>query len=153
MARPIERGTNVRLRRTSRDANVQAMSARPPQAPLRVVVVDDHATVRRTLRRHLSRQPGFEVVGEACDGRSAVDVCLVARPDVALIDLRMPVMDGLDTIRALGAATPEARLVLHSACAGEQAGAEAIAAGATAVIDKSASLEELLAALRPGGIA
>lgn len=123
-----------------------------PRPPLRMVLADDHAAARQILRRHLSRQAGFEVVGEASDGRAALVVCLLARPDVALIDLRMPIMDGLDVIRALGAAALEARLVLHTAAPGEPAVAEALAAGAAAVIDKAAPLAELLAAVRPGGV-
>ena len=113
-----------------------------------MVVADDHAGARRAVRRVLEWNAGFDLVGEAGDGRSAVVLCVLARPDVALIDVRMPDMGGFEAVRAIRAALPAARVVLFTAFADAAARAQAHAAGATALVGKDAPLDELLAVLR-----
>jgi DNA-binding NarL/FixJ family response regulator len=82
---------------------------------IRVIVADDQEIVRTGLRMILDAQPGIEVVGEAADGRSAVELARRVRPDVSLLDIRMPVMDGIEATRALagpGVADPLAVVVI-----------------------------------------
>jgi DNA-binding NarL/FixJ family response regulator len=81
----------------------------------RVVVVDDVADIRWLLRAALDADGRFEVVGEAGDGREGVDVVKLTRPNVAVIDLRMPRMDGLDAATEIAEVSPETRVVIFSA--------------------------------------
>src|SRR3954452_19489262 len=68
---------------------------------IRILLVDDQALIRTGLRLILATEPGLEVVGEAADGRQAIDLARRGRPDVVLMDIRMPVMDGVEATRTL----------------------------------------------------
>ena len=81
-------------------------------APIRILVADDHLIIRQGLRLILETQEGFEMVGEAADGAEAVRLCGELRPDVILMDLRMPGMDGLTAIERLQEKQPQAAVVI-----------------------------------------
>jgi len=108
--------------------------------PIRLAIADDSAFVRRALRRILARERDIEVVGEADDGQRALELCRTLSPDVLLLDLGMPVLDGLGTLQALKHAQPSIAVVVVSAAA--QRGAEvtltALEMGAFDFVDKAA---------------
>lgn len=114
----------------------------------RVLVVDDAANLRELLTVLLEAEDDFEVVGTAGDGRQALDAADRLEPDVVLLDLAMPVMDGLQALPTLRARLPQARIVIFSGFEQEALAHEAIAAGADAYIEKGASVTHLVARLR-----
>lgn len=115
---------------------------------IRVVVVDDHAMIRAGLKAVLGAEVDLEVVGEAKDGESAVAVCLKVRPDVVLMDLKMPGMGGWRAIAALRKAVPESRVLVFSTLMGDEHVYRAIEAGALGYVLKEAEEAELTAAIR-----
>jgi DNA-binding NarL/FixJ family response regulator len=115
---------------------------------IRVVLVDDQALFRAGIRMVVDSQPDLEVVGEAADGREALAVVRAARPDVVLMDIRMPVMDGLAaTAELLGDPDPP-RVVMLTTFDLDEAAARAIQQGASGFLLKDADPEFLLAAIR-----
>jgi len=98
----------VPLPRRARPATVSRM------APVRVLAVDDQPIFLRTLRQLVAAAPGFELAGEAQSGAEALDLAARLRPDLVLLDVRMPDMDGVETARRLLAADPRATVVLIS---------------------------------------
>jgi two-component system, NarL family, response regulator LiaR len=115
---------------------------------IRVVVVDDHAVVREGLRTFLSLQDGIEVVGEAGDGREAVAVAGRVRPDVVLMDLVMPRMDGVEAMRELRARVPRARVIVLTSFLEDERLLPAIRAGAAGYLLKNVEPSELARAVR-----
>lgn len=113
---------------------------------VRVLIADDHVRSRDGLRALLSSYPEIEVVGEASNGREAVEMVDAGRPDVVLIDVRMPVMDGLDAIREIKTQWPDVRTVVLSMYPGSRAAA--VAAGADGFVLKGQPSEELVASIR-----
>jgi DNA-binding NarL/FixJ family response regulator len=112
--------------------------------PARLLIVDDHALMRETTQVMLEGEPDLEVVGEAVNGRHALDLCRQLRPDVVLMDVRMPEMDGLTAIKK---EMPAIRVVLVSAFESEDYRREAASAGATDYILKDAERHQLLEAV------
>src|SRR3954466_8754982 len=117
------------------------------EPPLRVMVVDDHPIWRDAIERDL-RNAGVVVVGVAGDGDQALRRIPAARPDVVVLDLRLPTLDGVETTRRIAAEHPGVRVLVLSASGEEQDVLAAIKAGATGYLVKSASREELLDAVR-----
>ncbi|MEV5571048.1 response regulator transcription factor [Spirillospora sp. NPDC052269] len=113
--------------------------------PLGVMIVDDHPIIREGLRGMLAAEPDLTVVGEAASGPEAVAVAPRLRPDVILMDLRMPGGGGLDALRLLA---PEFRIIVLTTYAGDADIARAIAAGASGYLLKDASRAELAVAVR-----
>ena len=115
---------------------------------IRVLLVDDQPAVRQGLRIRLVLEPDVEVVGEAGDGAGAISLAQSLRPDVILMDVKMPGMDGISTVRTLRALAPESAVVILSLYddASTRAGAEE--AGAAAFVAKHEVEETLLAAIR-----
>ena len=114
---------------------------------VRVLIVDDQALVRLGFRMLLDAQDGVEVVGEAADGARAVEMAAALEPDVVLMDVRMPVMDGIEATRRITAGTRSHVLVLTTFDLDEHAFA-ALRAGASGFLLKDALPDELVAALR-----
>jgi DNA-binding NarL/FixJ family response regulator len=119
-------------------------------AGIRVLLVDDHETVRTTLSELLSEQDDVTVVGECEDGSQVVEAASRLHPDVVLMDLSMPVMDGLAATEALRAAQPGPRVVVLTG-EGEAARAKVVAAGAHALVPKGIRADALLSCLRSVG--
>jgi DNA-binding NarL/FixJ family response regulator len=113
----------------------------------RIVVADDHPVFREGMVRALVQTGRYEIAGEAADGQTALDLILRHRPDVALVDLRMPGLDGLGLLRRVSAEELGVSLVLLSAFTQPKIVDEALAAGAAGYLSKDASREEILAAV------
>ncbi len=116
--------------------------------PIRVLIVDDHAIVRKGTRALLTTEAGIEVVGEATDGREAVAEAQRLDPDVILMDLVMPGMDGIEAIGAITAEQPEARILVLTSFAADDKVFPAIKAGALGYLLKDAGPEDLVTAIR-----
>lgn len=117
-------------------------------APIRVLVVDDHALFRRGLLIVLAQEPDIEVVGECGDGEEAVGLAGTLRPDVVLMDVRMPRGGGIEACRAIKQAAPDVRLLMLTMSEDESDLYEAVKAGASGYLLKEISVDEVAAALR-----
>ena len=122
--------------------------ARGIQMTIRILLADDHAVVRRGLRMVLSLEADFEVVGEAADGAEALRLARELRPNVVLMDLRMPVMDGIASTRAIRSELPGTQVVALTSVLEDGAVVEAVRAGAISYILKTADAPELCEAIR-----
>jgi DNA-binding NarL/FixJ family response regulator len=114
----------------------------------RVVIVDDHVLFRSGLRAMLADHPEFEVVGEAEDARSGYDLIDATRPDLALIDMRLPGTDGISATRELMTRHPGLRVAILSAHDEPDLVIESLTAGARGYLLKTESLEQLLSGMR-----
>jgi DNA-binding NarL/FixJ family response regulator len=117
-------------------------------AMIRVLLADDHQLVRAGLKSLLATAPDVEVVGEAADGQQAVTLVAETDPDVVLMDLSMPVMDGVAATRAVRADHLSTRVVVLSSFSDQARVRDAIAAGATGYVLKDCAPDELLSAIR-----
>jgi NarL family two-component system response regulator LiaR len=116
--------------------------------PIRVLVADDHAVVRKGIRALLATEPDLEVVGEAEDGRVAVAEVERLDPDVILMDLVMPEMDGIEAIQRITARDPEARILVLTSFAADDKLFPAIKAGASGYLLKDSDPKDLVGAIR-----
>jgi RNA polymerase sigma factor (sigma-70 family) len=116
--------------------------------PLRIMLVDDHILFRKGLARLLDAQPDFEVVGEAADGEEGLEAVETLRPDVVLMDLRMPTCDGLEATRRIKQAFPDVRVVMLSVSEDDQDFFSAIRCGADGYLVKDLRPEGLFQELR-----
>jgi len=115
---------------------------------IRVILADDHTLMRETLRMLLEAEKDIEVVGDVADGHAALKLANELKPDVVVMDVGMPDMNGIDATRRLLAENPKMRVVALSAFSSRQYVLEMFDAGATAYISKSEAAEELLHAVR-----
>jgi DNA-binding NarL/FixJ family response regulator len=118
---------------------------------IRVFLVDDVTELRLLVRIALEEDPGIEVVGEAANGRDGVEGVAEMQPDVVLLDLSMPDMDGLEALPLMRARAPNARLVVLSGHEAGRVSLEALDQGATRYINKAADFEAIRAAVREVG--
>jgi DNA-binding NarL/FixJ family response regulator len=110
-----------------------------------VLIVDDNAVVRAPLRRLLESHPEFEVSGEAENGQDAIDKAELLKPDLIILDLAMPIMNGFEAAAILSKMLPQVRLILFTAHDGNQVQRLAQAAGINAVVAKGKSSSALIA--------
>jgi DNA-binding NarL/FixJ family response regulator len=116
--------------------------------PIRVLLGDDHTLVREGLRRFLETAEGIEFVGEASTGADMIDLAREAKPDVIVLDIRMPEMDGIEAARHITAELPGARVVMLTAYDDRHFVVEAVRAGAKGYVLKSKDTDHLLQAVR-----
>lgn len=121
---------------------------RPGPPPVRVLLVDDHAVIRQALRRLLESFGGVEVVGDVENGREAVLAAQRLNPDVVLMDVVMPALNGVEATRQLRRAAPTARVIMLSGFVDEAQLVEAIRAGASGYLVKRSDADEVLLAIR-----
>jgi DNA-binding NarL/FixJ family response regulator len=114
----------------------------------RVLIADDHYLVRDGLHRMLSRTPDLEVIGDASNGREAVELCRHLSPDLVLMDVRMPKMDGLEATRTIKAEQPNVRVLVVTTYENPDYLLEALKAGAAGYVLKDAPKEQLLNSVR-----
>jgi DNA-binding NarL/FixJ family response regulator len=115
---------------------------------IRILLADDHALVRAGMKSLLESAEGFEVVGEAPNGREALRLAKALKPDVALFDIAMPDLNGLDAARRLGTECPEVRVLILSMHTDPGYVREAMQAGTAGYLLKDAGVEELELAIR-----
>jgi NarL family two-component system response regulator LiaR len=115
---------------------------------IRVLIVDDHTIVRKGISALLAEIEGFEVVGEAGDGQAAVAQAESLHPDVILMDLAMPKMDGIEAIRQIKARQPESHILVMTSFAADDKVFPAIKAGALGYLLKESAPEDLVQAIR-----
>ena len=115
---------------------------------IRVLVVDDHAIVRVGLTQVLEQSGEFKVVGQAADGEEAVMVAANVKPDVVVMDVIMPKVDGVEACREIMDSSPDTRVVMLTASREESAVVDAVAAGATGYLQKESDRERLLETVR-----
>ncbi len=114
---------------------------------LRILIADDHEVARRGIRSLLENHAGWEVCGEARDGREAVAVASQLKPEVFLLDIGMPNLNGLDAARQIFATMPEARIMILTVHDSDQVVREVLAAGARGFLLKSDTGRDLVAAV------
>jgi DNA-binding NarL/FixJ family response regulator len=152
----------LRNSRSSRNTDVQphdfddaAVSSAKLEAmksqPLTIMVADDHPMVREGLIAIINRQPDMRVVAEAANGREAVEKFMALRPDVALVDLRMPMMGGIDAVMSIYERVPSARVVVVTTYQSEEDIYRALQAGARGYVLKDAPLEDIVACIHAVG--
>ena len=124
------------------------MCSAPLTRRTRVMLVDDHEIVRDGVREVLERSGEFEVVGQAGDGDAAVRVAQKVKPDLIIMDVLMPVKDGIEACREIKGMMPETKVLILTASSEEGAAMEAVAAGATGFLHKYYGKEQLLRAIR-----
>lgn len=117
-------------------------------AQIRVLIVDDHEIVRKGIRAVLTETPGFEVVGEADNGQNALLRAQELHPDIVLMDLLMPVVDGVEATRRISSVEPQTRILVLTSFAADNNVFPAIKAGALGYLLKDSSPAELVRAIR-----
>jgi DNA-binding NarL/FixJ family response regulator len=115
--------------------------------PLRILIVDDHELVRRGLRSILVTRPEWEICGEAADGSTAIEKARELKPDVVLLDITMPHVNGLDAARIIRRDVPRAKVIILSQYDESEMRARAFEVGAQGYISKSDAARQLLIAI------
>lgn len=115
---------------------------------IRILVADDHSVVRMGITALLEAEPDMEVVGEAEDGEEAVKAATALKPDVAILDIFMPVVDGIEATRRIRSSAPGVRILILTTSSVSDDIASAIEAGASGALLKSSSNAKLIAAIR-----
>lgn len=121
---------------------------RSRQGTIRIAIADDHTIFRDGLRRVLAAEPDFEVVGEACNGLEVHDLLRNSKPDILLLDLKMPVLDGLGVLRQLSGHKLKTRIIVLTASEDSQDHAASLQLGAAAVALKRDTTDSLIATIR-----
>lgn len=116
--------------------------------PIRIMIADDHAVVRQGLKMFLSLDPDFDIVGEAVDGRQAVQLARELQPDVVLMDLLMPFMNGVEAIGAIRQEMPDVEVIALTSVLEDTSVVGAIRAGAIGYLLKDTESDELIRAIK-----
>ena len=121
-----------------------------PNAPnlIRILAVDDHPLLRKGIAALVSAEPDLKLVAEASNGQEAVNAFRTHRPDVTLMDLQLPAMDGIEAIQIIRSEFPDARIIVLTTYAGDAQVVRAVKAGARAYVLKEDMLDELLHTIR-----
>jgi DNA-binding NarL/FixJ family response regulator len=122
--------------------------AAPPAAKARVLLVDDHALLRTGVANIINHEPDLHVVAEAENGRDALAAFDRHQPDVTLLDLRMPVMEGVEVVRRLRERDPQARVIILTTYDTDDEISQALKAGAKAYVLKDIAAEDLVSCIR-----
>lgn len=117
-------------------------------SPIRVLIADDHPLIRSGLRALLARESEFQVVAEACDGREAIDKAAAHKPDVILLDVAMPSINGTDAARVITEKLPDTRIIMVSMHMDESYVLRALKAGARGYLLKDSPESDIVAAIR-----
>ena len=117
---------------------------------LRIAIVDDHPVFRDTLHRILKREPDLFVVAVAGDGLAAIEIAGQHHPDVMLVDVRLPKMDGVEATRVIKSKHPQIRVIVLSLFMDDGTRVKALGAGAYHYLSKGSNRNEILAAIRDG---
>ena len=125
-------------------ARSQAEARSQTSPPIRVLIAEDHAVVRQSLRYLLESQPGLEVVGEAANGREAVELAEKLLPDVVLMDTIMPGLNGIEATRQIRRRQPKTKVLMLTGYMEDEHVAGALKAGASGYVVKKSELDELL---------
>ena len=128
------------------DARVSAAGTTATHA--RVLLVDDHSLLRTGVANIINQEPDLEVVAEAANGRDAIDAFLMHHPDVVLMDLRMPGMEGVEAVQQIRAIDPQARVIILTTYDADEDIARALQAGAKAYILKDIAADALVTCIR-----
>jgi len=115
---------------------------------IRLIIADDHQVISESLTPMLNSQPGIEVIAEVNNGRAAVETALQLRPDIVIMDIAMPELNGIEATRQIVAHCPEVKVIMLSMHADRRYVIGALEAGAAGYVTKSCSLKELAAAIR-----
>ncbi len=127
---------------------IHSHDMQPAIVPISILVVDDHALLREGVRAMLATQADMRIVGEADNGRRAVEEYARLRPDIVLMDLQMAEMPGLDAIAAIRAIHPDARIIVLTTYSGDGRAIKALRAGAMGYLLKASLRKQLLDAIR-----
>ncbi len=119
-----------------------------PQKPIRIVIVDDHAMLRKGLAVFLMSYDDLELVGEAANGKEALALVADKRPDIVLMDLMMPIMDGIASTRAIRRDFPDTQVIALTSFGEERLIKDVLAAGAISYLFKKISADDLTKAIR-----
>src|SRR5262245_30157299 len=117
-------------------------------SPIRILIVDDHPLLREGMAAILGAETDMVLVAQASNGHEAIDQFRTHRPDITLMDLQMPVMDGIDTISAIRKNFPDARIIVLTTYSGDALAVRAFKAGASGYLLKSMVRKELVETIR-----
>jgi DNA-binding NarL/FixJ family response regulator len=123
---------------------VDAVATLSPARPATVLVVDDHALLRTGVANIINQEPDLRVIAEGANGAEAVDAFVRVRPDVTLLDLRMPVMEGVEAVRRIREQDPQAKVIILTTYDSDEDIARALKAGAKAYVLKDISADALI---------
>jgi DNA-binding NarL/FixJ family response regulator len=116
--------------------------------PIRILIVEDQTLMRQGLKTILDLEPGFQVVGQAADGESGIHMALGLRPDLILMDIQMPGMNGIEAIAAICAVWPEARIIILTTFGRDEYVFQGVRAGAVGFLLKDAPADHLIQTIR-----